>query len=107
MTTPHEPTTPPPPPLALGTPTKPKTWMNIVALATGLLAVPIVPVVFGHLGVSAAKYGLADHRRLGLIGLILGYVWIVVWGAFIAFLGAAATFCANNPDAASCASVTG
>lgn len=60
-------------------PSYPKTWMNIVALVTGLMCFGVVAVIFGHLGVNAANRGEAEHKGMGAAGLILGYVGVVFY----------------------------
>ncbi|GMA36861.1 DUF4190 domain-containing protein [Demequina litorisediminis] len=60
-----------------------KNWMNITSLALSLggfvTGVTFIPgIVFGHLGLSAAKRGEADNRGLGLAGLIIGYVMLAL-----------------------------
>lgn len=57
--------------------------MNITSLVlslSGLLlgVTAIAGIVFGHLGLSAAKRGEANNRSLGLAGLIIGYVLTVL-----------------------------
>ncbi|MFV0286125.1 MAG: DUF4190 domain-containing protein [Demequina sp.] len=68
-----------------------KNWMNITSLALSLggfvTGVTFIPgIVFGHLGLSAAKRGEADNRGLGLAGLIIGYVMLglIVVGLVVA-----------------------
>ena len=56
-----------------------KNWMNITSLALSLgglvTGITVIPgIIFGHLGLSAAKRGEADNRSLGLAGVITGYV---------------------------------
>jgi hypothetical protein len=79
-------------------PTKdfPNTWMNIVALVTGLLGMAIVPIIFGHLGVSAANKGKAELKGLGIAGLILGYLALVVYIILFAILVVGAIWLADN-----------
>ena len=64
---------------------KPKSWMNIVSLsAVGVgfvfpLIANVAGIVFGHLGVRAAKRGEADYRGVGLAGLIINYIAAILW----------------------------
>lgn len=56
-----------------------KNWMNVTSLALSLgglvTGITVIPgIIFGHLGLSAAKRGEADNRSLGLAGVITGYV---------------------------------
>lgn len=62
-----------------------KTWMNITAFVTALCGISIAGIVFGHLGLGAAKRGEADQRGLGLAGLIIGYVQLGIVLALVAF----------------------
>jgi hypothetical protein len=69
---------------------KPKTWMNWVALGCGLAFFVtcisgIAAIVFGHLGLAAAKRGEADARAAGIAGLVLGYLSVVGIVAYITF----------------------
>lgn len=57
----------------------PNTWMNITAFVTGLLGMALIPIVFGHLGISAANKGKAELKWMGIVGAILGYLEIVFW----------------------------
>ena len=88
---------PPPPMPYYGPVTKSKTWMNWVAFGCGLGAlltcVSFIPaIIFGHMGLAAAKRGEADKRGFGIAGLVMGYVYLVGLIAYIAlvvgFLGA-------------------
>ncbi|WP_062287616.1 DUF4190 domain-containing protein [Demequina phytophila] len=54
-----------------------KTWMNITSLVTSLVGLGLLGVIFGHLGVAAAKRGEADYKGMGIAGLIIGYIGIV------------------------------
>lgn len=85
------------PPTAYSQQTKPKTWMNWVAFGCGLGAlftcVSFLPaIIFGHLGLAAAKRGEADAKGPGIAGLVLGYVFAVglvayVFLIFVVFAG--------------------
>ena len=50
-----------------------KNWLAIVAIV-GAFVLPPAGIVFGHLGLSAAKRGEADNRGLALAATIIGYV---------------------------------
>ena len=72
-----------PPPLPYAPNAQPKTWMNWVALGCGLGAlltcVSFIPaIVFGHLGLAAAKRGEAGARGAGITGLVFGYLFLVI-----------------------------
>ncbi|WP_152647933.1 DUF4190 domain-containing protein [Demequina sediminicola] len=62
-----------------------KSWMNITALVASLCGVGIAGIVFGHLGLAAAKRGEAQQRNLGLAGLIIGYVQVGIIAAVVVF----------------------
>ena len=62
-------------------PSTQKNWMGIVSLVASLSSIVtgigcIAGIVFGHLGLNAAKKGEADNRGLALAGLITGYVFL-------------------------------
>jgi hypothetical protein len=64
--------------------------MNWVAFGCGLAVFVtcvsgIVAIVFGHLGLAAAKRGEADARWAGITGLVLGYLSVVGFIAYIIF----------------------
>ena len=70
----------PAPPQAYGAPNDhPNTWMNIVAFVTGLLGMALIPIIFGHLGISAANKGKAEYKWMGIVGAVLGYLELVFW----------------------------
>lgn len=79
-------------------PTKdyPNTWMNIVALVTGILGMAIVPIIFGHMGVSQANKGRAELKGLGIAGLILGYLSLLAWIIVFAIVVVAGVWLAEN-----------
>jgi hypothetical protein len=63
-----------------------------ILLFTGVCSV--LGVIFGHLGLKAAKDGLATNRGMAIGGLIVGYVGlgftVMFWGIIaIAIIGAA------------------
>lgn len=74
----------------------PNTWMNIVAFVTGVLGMMIVPIIFGHLGVSASNKGKADFKWMGIVGLILGYLELLVLVVIIIIIVIAAAASVNN-----------
>jgi len=63
----------------------PKTWMNIVALVTGLMCFGPLAAIFGHLGVNAANRGEAEYKGMGTAGLILGYAGLAFWVLYFGF----------------------
>ena len=85
----------PPQPAYAAPESKPNTWMNIVSFVTALLGMAIVPIIFGHLGVSASNKGKADLKGLGIAGLIIGYLEVVFWLLIIALI-IGGTIAANN-----------
>jgi len=88
-----------------------KNWMGITSLVLSLVGLltwftAIAGIVFGHLGLAAARRGEADNRGVSLGGLITGYV-IAVLGllmgiAMIAFLAWAASECGGDNPADWC-----
>lgn len=58
-------------------PAQDRNWMGYVAFAAGALALSVVAIVLGHLGLKAIKQGRAGNRDFALAGLILGYVGLV------------------------------
>jgi hypothetical protein len=62
---------------------------GVTVMAT-LFWCSIVGIVFGHLGMKAARQGRATNRGMSLAGLIVGYVGlaisIVVWGGVLLLL---------------------
>jgi len=88
---------PPAPPQAYGAPNDhPNTWMNIVAFVTGLLGMAIVPIIFGHLGISAANKGKAEYKWMGIVGAILGYLALAFWVIFIIVIVIASAASVSN-----------
>ncbi len=71
------------------TPTTDRTWMGVSAFIAGALLLSLVAIVLGHLGLSAAKRGRADHRSFAIAGLFLGYVGLIVTAVGVWFLVAA------------------
>jgi hypothetical protein len=86
--------------------------MNIVSLcAVGAgLVIPffanVAGIVFGHLGRRAAKRGEADYAGMGLAGLILNYIFAILWVlgviAYIAFVAWVINECSTNPNGDFC-----
>ena len=82
----------PPPMPYYGQLSLPKTWMNWAAFGCGLGALVtcglsfLPAIVFGHLGLAAEKRGEADKKGLGITGLVIGYVFLAGWIAYIALM---------------------
>lgn len=55
-----------------------RNWMGIVALVSGIVGFVIAAIVFGILGLSAAKNRKATNRGTAKLGIILACVWAVV-----------------------------
>jgi len=70
--------------------------MNIVAFVTGLLGMAIVPIIFGHLGISAANKGKAEYKWMGIVGAILGYLALAFWVIFIIVIVIASAASVSN-----------
>ncbi len=90
-----------------------KTWMNIVALIAPFVSfiIPgsnIAGIVFGHLGIRAADRGEAEHRGMGLAGLIISYIvtalWVLAIIGYIVFVVLLVTECDRNPGSGLCGS---
>lgn len=68
------------PPQQYGAPNPtPKTWMNITAFVTGILGLAIIPIIIGHLGISASNKGQAEYKWMGIVGAVLGYLTVVAY----------------------------
>lgn len=67
--------------------------MAIAALVSSLLLAPL-GIVFGHIALSQINRTGEDGRGLAIAGLVIGYIltgMLVLWIAFIVFLGALIT----------------
>lgn len=60
-----------------------QSWLGIAAFVTGALALSVVAIVLGHLGLTAARRGRATTRGFALAGTILGYVGLVLTAMLI------------------------
>ena len=98
---------------AASNPAAAKNWMNTTALILSLASLitgvtAIAGIVFGHLGLAAAKRGEATNRGVGLAGLIIGYVLvglgILAIVGFIVFFGWIGTECGGDNPASWCES---
>lgn len=67
--------TPPGPASTSGT--SERNWLGYAAFVTGALALSVVAIVLGHLGLQAVKRGRASNRDFALAGTILGYIGLV------------------------------
>ncbi len=79
-------------------PSYPKNWMGIVALVTSILGMSLVGVIFGHLGLSAAKKGEANNRGLSIAGLIIGYLGLLAAIIVTVVIIAGFVACGNDPS---------
>lgn len=105
----------PPPPTAMPADTSPatdKNWLGITALVTALVGMSLLAVIFGALGLRAAKAGRATNRGMALAGVILGAIGLAAAAAIAAVLiagsmtaGRAATDEAAAEDAAALVSL--
>lgn len=71
-------------------------WYGIVALIAGLIGVGVVAVVFGHLGLRAARDLRATNRGLSLAGAVLGWIEVGAVVVVLFTLGLAAQNRANE-----------
>lgn len=62
-----------------------RNWLGYVAFATGALALSVVAIVLGHLGLTAIKRGRADNRDFAFAGLVLGYVGLIATAVLVWF----------------------
>lgn len=69
--------------------------MAIVALVTGILSMAIVAVICGHISLNQIKKTGEGGRIMAIIGLVLGYLGILVW-VIIAIAGGAIFAAAAN-----------
>ena len=75
--------------------TRERNWMGYVAYVAGALALSLVAIVLGHLGLSATRRGRASNRDFGLAGVILGYVGLVATAVGLWFVLADQTSAAD------------
>ncbi|MDO5053045.1 MAG: DUF4190 domain-containing protein [Pseudoclavibacter sp.] len=52
--------------------------LSIVALVTGILGLGIVPVICGHISLKQIRATGEDGKVMAIIGLVLGYITLVV-----------------------------
>ncbi len=71
---------PPPPPSSDWSGSSAKNWMGVTSLVMGctLVGAGLLGLIFGHLGLSAAKRGEANNRSVALAGVIVNYAVIAV-----------------------------
>ncbi|MFW7414837.1 DUF4190 domain-containing protein [Demequina sp. SO4-18] len=62
-------------------PSTDRNWLGVAAFVTGALALSVVAIVLGHLGLSAAKRRRANNRSFSIAGLILGYLGLILTAA--------------------------
>ena len=74
-----------PMPLAIDQ-SKANNWMGVVALVTGIIGFSLAAIIFGILGLNAAKKGKATNRGLSIWGIVLGAIWIVITAAIVGAL---------------------
>jgi hypothetical protein len=78
---PVAPATAAPAPYAPVAPPTPTNTLAILALVFGILG-SVLAVVFGHIALSQITRTGAQGRGLAIAGLILGYLWVVLYLAF-------------------------
>jgi len=68
----------------------PKTnVMAIVALVTGILGIPTLGIIFGHIALSQIKTTNESGRGLAIAGLVLGYLVVAVYALLVVMVGIA------------------
>ncbi len=75
------------------TPDKSKNWMGVVGLIAALLCgTQLIGLIFGILGLGAAKRGQATNRGMSMFAVVWSTVWLVI------SLGAGVWVAANWDD---------
>ena len=61
---------------------------SIVALVTGIIGMPIVPIIFGSIDLVNIKNGLVSPRGKGfdIVGIVLGSLRILILISIIIFM---------------------
>ena len=69
-----------------------RNWMGIAALVLGVVGGSIPALIFGALGLRAAREGKATNRSLSAAGLVLGAAWgmVVIFATVSAVLSLSA-----------------
>ena len=64
--------------------------MAVLSLVTAIIGVPILSIVFGHIGRSQirASNGAESGDGLALAGLIIGYAGFAILAVFLALVAA-------------------
>lgn len=82
-----------------------KNWMGITSLvltlASLILGITVIGgIILGHMSVAAAKRGEANNGTMGRVGMVLGYIFLVLGiiatVALIMFFGWVATECGGT-----------
>lgn len=59
--------------------------LSIVALVTGIFGMAIVPVICGHISLKQIRTTGEDGKVMAIIGLVLGYIELVVYVLLLIF----------------------
>jgi hypothetical protein len=88
-----------PTPVPVGPPAAKWNVLAIVSLVTSILLISLAGIITGHIALSQIKKTGEQGNVLAIIGLILGYLGLVVtvvggilWIVFFAALGATGSF---------------
>jgi len=73
--------------------------LSIVSLVTSVLGLSLVGIITGHIALSQIKKTGEQGRVLAIIGLVLGYLWllgtiifIIIWIAFFAIAASSGSY---------------
>ena len=66
-------------------PVAPWNVLSIVSLVTSVIGLSLVGIITGHIALSQIKKTGEQGRVLAIIGLVLGYLWLVGTIIFIIF----------------------
>ena len=62
----------------------PTNVLAIISLVSALIAIPLLPVILGHLSLGQINRTGEGGRGMAIAGLVLGYLFIAGW--FLLFL---------------------
>ena len=76
-------------------PTSKTNVMAIVALVTGVLGIPTLGIIFGHIALSQIKSSQESGRGLAIAGLVLGYLVVGFCALLVVFIALASVSTLN------------